>query len=129
MSVTIQWDNPEKTIIYVRYERWTWDEYYESLNECTRMCDAIGYPVYIICDLVDNIVPKGGAISHAIASLKRSDGRVERIVLVTPNRFIRAMTQMSGRVLPEFNRRYRMTDTVEHARELIAAERASHIVA
>jgi len=25
MPVSVQWDNPEKTIIYARYERWTWE--------------------------------------------------------------------------------------------------------
>jgi hypothetical protein len=123
MPVTVDWDNPEKTIIYARYERWSWDDFYKALDECNRLSQAVDYQVDIICDLVDNVVPKGGTISHAAATLKQDNERVGLIVLVTPNRFIQALTQMSSRVVPGFQKKYRMTPTLDSAREMIAKER------
>jgi len=122
MPVSVQWDNPEKTIIYARYERWTWDDFYTALSQCTELTNTVDHIVYIICDLVDNVVPKGGTFSHAAATLKQDTDRVGLIILVTPNRFIQALTQMSSRIVPGFQKKYRMVTSLENARQLIARE-------
>lgn len=127
MPIFVQWDNPERTIIYIRYERWTWDDYYDALRESAILSKTVDHPVDIIADLVDSLVPKGGTISHAAAALKQDNSRVGLIVLVTPNRFVQSLTQMSWRVLPDFKKKYRMTSTVELARELIAREREKFV--
>ncbi len=127
MPVSVQWDNPEKNIIYARYERWSWDDFYDALTQCTALVSTVNHRVDIICDLVDSVVPKGGTISHAAATLKQ-DNNGGIVVLVTPNRFVQAMTQVSSRVLPDFKKRYRMTSTLESARELIARERQQSTV-
>jgi hypothetical protein len=129
MPVTVQWDNPEKTIIYARYERWSWGEYYKALAECTELSHTVDHQVDIICDLVDNLIPKGGTISHTMATLKQDNDRVGLIVLVTPNRFIQALTQMSERIVPGFKKKYRMTSTLESARDLIMKERQKRVAA
>ncbi len=123
MPVSVQWDNPEKTIIYARYERWSWDDFYSALSQCTELSATVDHRVDIICDLVDSVVPKGGTISHAAATLKQDNYRGGIIVLVTPNRFVQALTQMTSRVLPDFKKKYRIVSTLESARELIARER------
>lgn len=122
MPIFVQWDNPEKTIIYIRYERWTWDDYYDALSESTVLSKTVEHPIDIIADLADSLVPKGGTISHAAAALKQDNPRVSLIVLVTPNRFVQSLTQISFRVLPDFKKKYRMVSTVEEARALIARE-------
>jgi hypothetical protein len=129
MPVTVTWDNPEKTIIYARYERWSWDDFYTALAECTELSHTVDHQVDIICDLVDNLVPKGGTISHAAATLKQDNNSVGLIVLVTGNRFIQALTQMSSRIIPGFQKKYRMVNTLDSARELIAKERQKRAIA
>jgi hypothetical protein len=122
MPVSVEWDNPEKTIIYARYERWSWNEFYKALENCTELSHTVDHQVYIICDLVDNLVPKGGTITHATAAMKQDNVRVNLILLVTPNRFIQALTQMSQRIVPGFQNKYRMVPTLEAAREMIAKD-------
>ncbi len=122
MPVSVQWDNPEKTIIYARYERWSWDDFYQALDECTRLSATVDHQVYIVCDLVDNLIPKGGTITHAAATIKQDNARVNLIVLVSSNRFVQALTQMSARVVPGFQKKYRMVNSLKAARELIASD-------
>ena len=122
MPVTVTWDNPEKTIIYARYERWSWDDFYKALDECTQLSGTVDHQVYIICDLVDNLVPKGGTITHTAAAMRQDNDKVNLILLVTPNRFIQALTQMSQRIVPGFQKKYRMVPTLEAAREMIAKD-------
>lgn len=129
MPVTVSWDNPEQTIIYARYERWSWDDFYKALDDCTKLGQTVDHQVDIICDLVDNIVPKGGTISHAAATLKQDNDSVGLIVLVTPNRFIQALTQMSQRIVPGFQKKYRMVPTLDAARELIIKDRQKRTTA
>lgn len=122
MPVTVSWDNPEKTIIYARYERWNWDDFYSAMSQCGELASTVNHTVYIVCDLVDNLVPKGATVSHAAATLKQESDRVGLIVLVTPNRFVQALTQMTSRVLPGFQKKYRMVPTLENARQIIAQD-------
>lgn len=122
MPVSVQWDNPEKTIIYARYERWTWDDFYSALAQCVELSATVDHMVDIICDLVDNLVPKGATISHAAATLKQDNYRGGIIILVTPNRFVQALTQMTSRVLPDFKKKYRIVSSLEDAHQLIARE-------
>jgi len=43
MPISVQWDTPEKTIIYARYERWTWDDFYIALHQCTELASIVTY--------------------------------------------------------------------------------------
>ena len=128
MPVSVEWDNSEKTIIYARYERWTWDDFYDALRQCTELSNTVDHQVDIICDLVDSLIPKGGTITHAAATLKQDNERVALIILVTPNRFVQALTQMSQRIVPGFQKKYRMTPTLASAREMIAKEQQKRTV-
>jgi hypothetical protein len=123
MPVSVQWDDPEKTLIYARYERWSWDDFYKALNDCMQLSHTVDHPVDIICDLVDNMVPKGATISHAAATMRLDTTKGGLVVLVTSNHFIQSLIQVSSRVIPGFQKRYRLTSTLSSARELIVKER------
>lgn len=122
MPVFVQWDNPEKTIIYIRYEQWTWDDYYDALRESASMAATANHSVDIIAHLSDNTIPKGGTLTHAAASIKQGDEHVRLIVLVTSNRFVQSLVDMSSRVLPDIKKKYRVVSSVDLARQLIARE-------
>ncbi len=122
MPVFVQWDNPERTIIFIRYEQWTWDDFYDALRESASMAATANHSVDIIADLADGVVPKGGTLSHAAASLKQSDEHVRLIVLVTSNRFVQSLLDMSSRILPDIKKKYRIVSSVDLARQLIARE-------
>jgi len=97
-------------------------DFYNALTQCAELAATVNHTVDIICDLVDNLVPKGATISHAAATLKQDNYRGGIIILVTPNRFVQALTQMTSRVLPDFQKRYRIVSSLEDAHALIARE-------
>ena len=86
------------------------------------MAATADHSVDIIAHLADNTVPKGGTLSHAAASLKQSDDHVRLIVLVSSNRFVQSLVDMSSRVLPDIKKKYRVASSVDLARQLIARE-------
>ncbi len=76
MPFSIQWDNADKTIIYVRYERWSWDDFYNAVKESSNLSSTVEHQVDIIAHLVDGIIPKGSAFSHSGSALKQDNNRL-----------------------------------------------------
>ncbi len=128
MPFSIQWDNTDKTIIYVRYEHWSWDDFYNAVKESSNLSSTVDHQVDIIAHLVDGIIPKGSAFSHSGSALKQDNNRLGLIVVVTSSRFILSLMQVSSRIVPGWQTKYRMSDTLENARELIAQERTKKII-
>ncbi|MBA3872268.1 MAG: hypothetical protein H0X30_24255 [Anaerolineae bacterium] len=123
MPFSIQWDNVDKTIIYIRYEHWTWDDFYNAVKASTDLSLTVEHPVDIIAHLADSVIPQGSAFSHSGAALKQDNKKLGLIVVVTSNRFILSLMQVSSRIVPGWQNKYRMSSTLEKARELIANER------
>ena len=127
MPVSIEWDNADKTIIYARYEHWSWDDFYNAVKITTDLSLTVNHNVDIIAHLADSIIPQGSAFSHSGAALKQDNDKLGLIVVVTSNRFILSLMQVSSRIVPGWQKKYRMSDTLENARELIAQERIKWI--
>ncbi len=54
MSVTVQWANPEQTILHFEYTgKWTWAEVFPALHESQQMMNQVNHPVASIVDLTD----------------------------------------------------------------------------
>ncbi|MBA3871827.1 MAG: hypothetical protein H0X30_21990 [Anaerolineae bacterium] len=127
MPFSVEWDNSDKTIIYVRYERWSWDDFYNAVKVSTDLSLTVNHQVDIIAHLVDSIIPQGSAFSHSGAVLKQDNQKLGLIVVVTSNGFILSLMQVSSRIVPGWKNKYRMSATLEKARELIANERQKSI--
>ncbi len=128
MPVSIQWDNADKTIIYARYERWSWDDFYNAVKESANLSLTVEHQVDIIAHLTDSVIPKGSAFSHSGAALKQNNDKLGLIVVVTSNRFILSLMQASSRIVPGWQKKYRISSTLENARELIANERQKSVI-
>ncbi len=76
MPVSIRWDNADQTIIYARYEHWSWDDFYEAIKEVVDLSATVTHPIDVIAHLVDNTVPKGSVFSHSSAALKQNDDKL-----------------------------------------------------
>ena len=129
MPVSIQWDNADKTIIYARYEHWSWDDFYNAVKESADLSLTVEHHVDIIAHLTDSVIPRGSAFSHSGAALKQNNDKLGLIVVVTSNSFILSLMQASSRIVPGWQKKYRISSTLEIARELIANERQKRLIA
>lgn len=127
MPISVMWDNAHQTIIYVRYESWSWDDFYKAIKEVADLGATVHHPIDVIAHLMDNTVPKGSVFSHSGAALKQNDDKLGIIVVVTSNRFTLSLMQLSSRIVPGWQKKYRVSNTLETARELIARERQKKI--
>lgn len=122
MPFVLQWDNAEKTIIYIRYERWTWADFYGAAKESAELALNVDHRVDIIAHLVDGFIPQGNAFSHSGSVLKQENDKLGIIVIVTSNRFAVSLMQVSSRIVPGWQKKYRVSSTLADARDLIAQE-------
>ncbi len=125
MGVTVQWDNPEKTIIRFNYDaHWVWDDVHHAVDIAFVMIEEIEHEVASILDMTDSLGMPPNALAHARTLTRHQHPRIAMQVTVGGNRFVKLMTDafvrmygtLGGRVSTYF------VNTVEEARYLIAHE-------
>lgn len=64
MSITVVWDNAEKTIVRFDYTpKWTWDEFYIAVQEANTMMDSVDKTCVSIVDMSrTSFLPPGAGI-------------------------------------------------------------------
>lgn len=84
MPVQTSWDNPEKTIILLKFEgNWTWEETYQAVAERNHLINAVENKVDIIVDFGDagfKVPPN--ALTHTRNIMGQSHNRIVRNVVV-----------------------------------------------
>lgn len=73
MSISILWDNEEKSIVrFVYTGRWTWEDFYVQIDAANAMMDTVDSPCVSIIDMrASNYLPKGAAV-HIRNVIRRS---------------------------------------------------------
>jgi len=52
MSIIIQWDNPEQTVIHLELKRgWTWEELQDAIHEVDKLIISVDHTVHILIDI------------------------------------------------------------------------------
>jgi hypothetical protein len=124
MPVHVRWDDPEHTIIYVRYEgRWTWEEFYQAVHDTQELSATVDHRIDVIAHMLDGFIPHGAPFAHSQNALKQKDARLGRVVVVSDNRFVQGIMQVSARVNPRWKEKYSTATSVEEARSLIQKDR------
>lgn len=97
MSITVAWDNPEKTILRQTYTgRWTWNQFYAASEQTRDLMDSVDHRVDILIDMRHSSTLPQNAMSH-IGVVERRHRNQGRIVAVGVNQLIQLMFRI---VLP-----------------------------
>jgi hypothetical protein len=64
MTVSVEWDNEEKTIVRFTYTgKWTWDEFYIHVKQANELMDTVAYRCVSIVDMSKSKhLPPGAAV-------------------------------------------------------------------
>lgn len=125
MPITLEWDNPEKTIIHMKVEgRWTWDEMYQSSIDGYKMLDSVPHRV---CSLLDFTQAQGipsNAITHARNMMNKQHPRTGLTVMVGVSPLFLNLWRVFVRVYMLFAREQDFTfaGSLEEARTIIAED-------
>ncbi|MCU0514568.1 MAG: hypothetical protein MUE40_18595 [Anaerolineae bacterium] len=120
MPITVQWDNPEHTVLYQRLEDdWSWAELHAAMHQIREYLDAAAGPVDSLIDLTGMTKIPPGAVHHVRPLLERH-ASTGVLVVFGANLFARMMAQMMQRIYPRSRDLLRVVDDEAAARAALA---------
>lgn len=128
MSVNVGWDDPEQTILRYTYEAgWTWEEYATAVATATQLVATASGEIDVIGDFSNSTLLPERALSNFRKSLATSPDTVpfKMVVLIVKNEFISRMLDTFSRMYPSARNKIRSAPSLEDARRLIRADRAT----
>jgi hypothetical protein len=125
MSIIVEWDNEQQTILCLRYEaRWNWDDFNLAAKQMTLMLDAVSHPVDLVFDVRSGAFPPPGAMSRFRSIMDNPHPGVRHLVFVAPSLvcsfvqgLIRLMSSLYGSSFTPPN--FEFATSMEEARRLL----------
>lgn len=126
MSVHVQWDNEEQTIILWSFVgRWTWGEYEDALNAASALLDQVEHTVDYIYDVRRmNILPPD-VVTRFKAKYLKQPPKTGRFVAVGVDHNLRLVWNTFTDLPYAHHLRVEYADTLEEAREILQGTNAS----
>ncbi len=126
MSITVQWDNDEKTVIrYDVSDNWTWDEFRQAVEQIHAMIDTVSHTVDAIANLENGNFLPSGSLWQARNVASRSHPRAGMTVIVKGSYMMQSLYGLFRSLYGKmgFYVNIHFAPTLEAARALLEAER------
>ena len=127
MTVSIQWDNDEHTIIRYKFEQgWGWTDLHTALDEAGKLVGTVEHEVDVIMDIsTANLVPQGALSQINRAYRNPKPPNLGITVIIAHNTFLNAMVGMAKKIWGDnANWQLEFVKTDEEGYALIKAHRA-----
>ena len=117
MSVQVEWDNPEQSILrYIFDDGWTWEDFFAAREEALRLIDERGAEVGVIIHMPEHVRIPPNLITHARSLAGRVHENTVMVMVVMSNHFLRVMLQTLRKISPQADSRMHMAQTLDEAR-------------
>lgn len=128
MPITVEWVNPERTVLLYRFvATWTWDDYH-SANEAVReLLSSISHNADLICDLSASTAIPPRVLTNVGRSLReKQPANLNQIVTVGIHGLLRNMADVLRTLYPAATANVIDAHTLDHAYRLLSASGKSH---
>ena len=122
MPVTVEWDNPEKTIMRMSMiGRWTWDEAYEAQVKGDQMINEAAHPVGAIIDVRESSGIPLSAMANARGMTQKQNSYTRVTVFLGANPFFLSLWNVFRKVYGALHKSqsYTFVTTLEDAHKFI----------
>jgi hypothetical protein len=122
MSIFSRWDNPQKTVMQVVFEKgWTWMDYQQAEDEIEAMLDNTSGEVNLIVDMRSApTLPSGSALSEIISSLSLTPTKVGIVVIVGASKVMQIILRTTKKLSRDTTGNHiRFAQDPENAREIL----------
>jgi hypothetical protein len=86
MSIIVEWDNSEKTVLHFVFKnRWSPEEFFQVVEQSNQMVDQVEHDIGIIIDMRESGFLPSSLMPDLRSMSARSHARMRKIVLVTSN--------------------------------------------
>ncbi len=128
MGVRMEWDNDEKTIMrFIIENPWNMGDIYRLTDEMKVLLptEGITHPIGVILDATALRSLPAGIIQSTGPMIKRMQPETEVIVVVSPQRFLKAMYDVFTKLYDAYKGVFQFTLSLDEARTLIAERLSS----
>src|SRR6185503_16734913 len=95
MPITVEWDNPEQTIVCYHFEEhWTWDEFFEARKQAQSIIAGVPHNVGVIMNTPTNIVLPSNVLTHSLTSLRHMSPNAVVVVFISGKSFLNMMVSL-----------------------------------
>jgi hypothetical protein len=127
VSIQVAWGDPELTILhYFIADPWTWEEFYQAMENARQMREARGpEAVHIIFDMSQGHKLPQGALSHFGNLFRRgaaSNASVQSIVVASSSSFTKAIYNLLVQVYPGAAKKLFYVSTIEEAYAMLGKQ-------
>jgi hypothetical protein len=125
MSIKVEWDNDEKTIIRWTFsDPWLWEDFRAAYERSHAMIASVAHTVHILADAREGSnIPAGNIMSSIRMLIRHYPSNLGIHVAVSQKLLIRVMGETVGRLLPKgVGKGIYAVETVEEAYVLFARE-------
>jgi hypothetical protein len=125
MSISVDWDNDERTIIRWTFsDPWVWADFRVGYERSHALMESVEHTVHILADVREGTkVPVGNIMSNVRMLITRYPSNLGIHVGVSQNLLVRVMGQTVGRLLPKgIGNGVYAVETMEEAYVLFARE-------
>ncbi len=124
MRPEVKWYDSEKTIIVQAFaESWTWEEFYEAVQETVEMEKTVSHPVYVVgTQPPKGQTPKGNVLANYNTAIKMHPDNMRFYILATDNYF----TSVFGNIFlktTSLRTKVRMVNTFDDALKFIVKDK------
>jgi hypothetical protein len=126
MPLTTEWDNEEKTIMRVTYQRgWTWDDLEGNLPKEKEFLDSVQHRVDVIADFRGTDLPHGAMmrLPKIADSPPYTHPNSGAVIMVGSPTFMDQVVTVYRKLYGPVAIKLEMVHTLEEARERIAQKR------
>lgn len=121
MSVTVDWDTPDKTVIRYQYVgRWTWPEYEQAAKRAALLVREEGRQVSVIADFSQSGMLPKGLLSGFERSLQATPLDFDVVVIVSKTELLLRMIEVFRRLNQKVGAKLLTTNSLEEARTLLS---------
>jgi hypothetical protein len=122
MSITVFWDNEQKTVIRQVYgSTWKWDEYLAAFKQLDQLASEVTHQISVIADVSQTRRIPPNAITYGSRAIRGLPTNVAFAVVVTPSPLILSLLKVIL-VLARFDNLY-IAATEAEAQALIEAKK------
>ena len=121
MAIEVQWDNPEKTILRQKFEgKWTGKEYYDSLDEMSKLLKQVDHRVHLIGDMTYSVgIPALNLLAASGRVIKMVENQFSTVTIVKAHSYFQSLVNAVLRMSPALSQRVYFVGKLEEAYALL----------
>lgn len=116
MAIETQWLNRQQSAVLITFDgRWTWEIFYQAIEQAMSLFDTLTQPVPLIIDLTNSEAMPNNSIAHIRNAQGIKHEQMEKVIFVGMSTFMQMIGNLASRLNRGGTRNVSMVSTINEA--------------